>query len=116
MTIELSGKYVSLYCVLFLLNFALGPFIYLCCSNILTALVKLSDFFVCGKLSALSFSCYKVLPPVFFFELAYSHCGPHGNFLSLQELRMYNPKYLERPYIVVLNKIDLPEVCSFPSL
>lgn len=32
---------------------------------------------------------------------------------------MYNPEYLERPYVVVLNKIDLPEVCSFflpPSL
>lgn len=28
----------------------------------------------------------------------------------LQELRMYNPEYLERPYIVVLNKIDIPEV------
>ncbi|XP_057427811.1 probable GTP-binding protein OBGC2 isoform X2 [Lotus japonicus] len=27
-----------------------------------------------------------------------------------EELRMYNPEYLERPYIVVLNKIDLPEV------
>ncbi|XP_062099210.1 probable GTP-binding protein OBGC2 isoform X1 [Humulus lupulus] len=26
-----------------------------------------------------------------------------------EELRMYNPNYLERPYIVVLNKIDLPE-------
>ncbi|VAI38230.1 unnamed protein product [Triticum turgidum subsp. durum] len=25
------------------------------------------------------------------------------------ELRMYNPKYLERPYVVVLNKIDLPK-------
>lgn len=25
---------------------------------------------------------------------------------------MYNPDYLERPYIVVLNKIDLPEVCA----
>lgn len=25
---------------------------------------------------------------------------------------MYNPDYLERPYIVVLNKIDLPEVCG----
>ena len=23
---------------------------------------------------------------------------------------MYNPNYLERPYVVVLNKIDLPEV------
>ncbi|CAA6662755.1 unnamed protein product [Spirodela intermedia] len=27
-----------------------------------------------------------------------------------EELRMYNPSYLERPYIVVLNKIDLPKV------
>ncbi|XP_078437058.1 putative GTP-binding protein OBGC2 [Wolffia australiana] len=26
-----------------------------------------------------------------------------------EELRMYNPSYLERPYIVVLNKIDLPK-------
>ncbi|KAL6524726.1 hypothetical protein OROMI_030319, partial [Orobanche minor] len=26
-----------------------------------------------------------------------------------EELRMYNPDYLERPYIVVLNKIDVPE-------
>ncbi|XP_050213891.1 probable GTP-binding protein OBGC2 isoform X2 [Mercurialis annua] len=26
-----------------------------------------------------------------------------------EELRMYNPEYLERPYIVVLNKVDLPE-------
>ncbi|XP_056177342.1 probable GTP-binding protein OBGC2 isoform X4 [Syzygium oleosum] len=26
-----------------------------------------------------------------------------------EELRMYNPDYLERPYIVVLNKIDLPK-------
>ncbi|KAL1351674.1 hypothetical protein HN51_015565 [Arachis hypogaea] len=26
-----------------------------------------------------------------------------------EELRMYNPEYLERPYIVVLNKIDLSE-------
>ena len=25
-----------------------------------------------------------------------------------EELRMYNPAYLERPYVVVLNKIDLP--------
>jgi len=23
---------------------------------------------------------------------------------------MYNPDYLERPYVVVLNKIDLPQV------
>lgn len=33
-------------------------------------------------------------------------CG----FLFVQELRMYNPNYLQRPYIVVLNKIDVPEV------
>ncbi|XP_062165278.1 probable GTP-binding protein OBGC2 isoform X1 [Alnus glutinosa] len=34
-----------------------------------------------------------------------------------EELRMYNPEYLERPYIVVLNKIDLPEaVDRLPSL
>ncbi|XP_045792205.1 probable GTP-binding protein OBGC2 isoform X3 [Trifolium pratense] len=34
-----------------------------------------------------------------------------------EELRMYNPKYLERPYIVVLNKIDLPEVIDrLPTL
>ncbi|XP_074273360.1 putative GTP-binding protein OBGC2 [Silene latifolia] len=26
-----------------------------------------------------------------------------------EELRMYNPDYLERPYIVALNKIDLPQ-------
>ncbi|KAM1434454.1 hypothetical protein ACFX2I_042535 [Malus domestica] len=26
-----------------------------------------------------------------------------------EELRMYNPDYLERPYIVVFNKIDLPQ-------
>ena len=37
---------------------------------------------------------------------------PHCNFSVFQELRMYNPAYLERPYVVVLNKIDLPEVCS----
>ncbi|PNX71769.1 GTPase OBG, partial [Trifolium pratense] len=34
-----------------------------------------------------------------------------------EELRMYNPEYLERPYIVVLNKIDLPEVIDrLPTL
>lgn len=34
-----------------------------------------------------------------------------------EELRMYNPSYLERPYIVVLNKIDLPEARDrLPSL
>ncbi|KAG4962335.1 hypothetical protein GLYMA_14G070100v4 [Glycine max] len=26
-----------------------------------------------------------------------------------EELRMYNPEYLERPYVIILNKIDLPE-------
>ncbi|CAK9148229.1 unnamed protein product [Ilex paraguariensis] len=34
-----------------------------------------------------------------------------------EELRMYNPDYLERPYIVVLNKIDIPEaMLRLPSL
>ncbi|KAK7280702.1 hypothetical protein RJT34_25769 [Clitoria ternatea] len=34
-----------------------------------------------------------------------------------EELRMYNPEYLERPYIVILNKIDLPEARErLPSL
>ncbi|KAJ4823872.1 hypothetical protein Tsubulata_030322 [Turnera subulata] len=34
-----------------------------------------------------------------------------------KELRMYNPEYLLRPYIVVLNKIDLPEARDrIPSL
>ncbi|KAL5975082.1 hypothetical protein ACLOJK_031758 [Asimina triloba] len=34
-----------------------------------------------------------------------------------KELRMYNPEYLERPYVVVLNKIDLPEARDrLPSL
>ncbi|KAL9330479.1 hypothetical protein ACSQ67_000089 [Phaseolus vulgaris] len=34
-----------------------------------------------------------------------------------EELRMYNPAYLERPYVVVLNKIDLPEAKDrLPSL
>ncbi|KAK2971498.1 hypothetical protein RJ640_020904 [Escallonia rubra] len=34
-----------------------------------------------------------------------------------QELRMYNPDYLERPSIVVLNKIDIPEAIGrLPSL
>ena len=33
----------------------------------------------------------------------------------LQELRMYNPEYLERPYVVVLNKIDLPEVSPYTA-
>ncbi|KAL9395022.1 hypothetical protein Peur_014307 [Populus x canadensis] len=35
----------------------------------------------------------------------------------LQELRMYNFEYLERPDVVVLSKIDLPEARNrFPSL
>ncbi|KAJ9674825.1 hypothetical protein PVL29_024011 [Vitis rotundifolia] len=29
-----------------------------------------------------------------------------------EELRMYNPNYLERPYVVVLNKIDIPKAWS----
>ncbi|KAI3464900.1 hypothetical protein Pfo_021563 [Paulownia fortunei] len=34
-----------------------------------------------------------------------------------EELRMYNPDYLERPYIVVLNKIDIPEAIErLPNL
>lgn len=34
-----------------------------------------------------------------------------------EELRMYNPDYLERPYVVVLNKIDLPQARDrLPSL
>ncbi|KAI3989178.1 hypothetical protein MKX01_033214 [Papaver californicum] len=34
-----------------------------------------------------------------------------------EELRMYNPEYLERPFLVVLNKIDLPEAQDMlPSL
>ncbi|XP_050158872.1 probable GTP-binding protein OBGC2 [Malus sylvestris] len=34
-----------------------------------------------------------------------------------EELRMYNPDYLERPYIVVFNKIDLPQAKGrLPSL
>nr|CAB3492855.1 unnamed protein product [Digitaria exilis] len=34
-----------------------------------------------------------------------------------EELRMYNPQYLERPYVVVLNKIDLPKAHDrLPSL
>ncbi|RWR72967.1 GTP binding domain-containing protein [Cinnamomum micranthum f. kanehirae] len=34
-----------------------------------------------------------------------------------EELRLYNPSYLERPYIVVLNKIDIPEAMDrLPSL
>ena len=59
-----------------------------------------------------------VFSPAFLVMMCFSPleqsclCSLHGNSV-LQELRMYNPEYLERPYIVVLNKIDLPEVCSF---
>ncbi|PSS19812.1 GTP-binding protein [Actinidia chinensis var. chinensis] len=36
--------------------------------------------------------------------------NPVGDYRTVrEELRMYNPEYLERPYIVVLNKIDIPE-------
>ncbi|PHT35713.1 GTPase Obg [Capsicum baccatum] len=35
----------------------------------------------------------------------------------MQELRMYNPEYLDRPYLVVLNKIDKPEaIYRLPTL
>lgn len=35
---------------------------------------------------------------------------PVNDYMTVkEELRMYNPEYLERPSIVVLNKIDLPE-------
>ncbi|KAI5062245.1 hypothetical protein GOP47_0022784 [Adiantum capillus-veneris] len=34
-----------------------------------------------------------------------------------EELQMYNPDYLERPHIVVLNKLDIPEAeARFESL
>ncbi|XP_020586926.1 probable GTP-binding protein OBGC2 [Phalaenopsis equestris] len=36
--------------------------------------------------------------------------NPVNDYMTVkEELRMYNPEYLERPYVVVLNKIDLPE-------
>ncbi|GKU90025.1 hypothetical protein SLEP1_g4076 [Rubroshorea leprosula] len=38
---------------------------------------------------------------------------PVNDYITVrEELRMYNPNYLERPYIVVLNKIDLPQASS----
>ncbi|CAL4927854.1 unnamed protein product [Urochloa decumbens] len=41
----------------------------------------------------------------------------HDYKIVREELRMYNPQYLERPYVVVLNKIDLPKVhFNFKSL
>ncbi|KAG5542388.1 hypothetical protein RHGRI_022055 [Rhododendron griersonianum] len=44
--------------------------------------------------------------------------NPIGDYRTVrEELRMYNPEYLERPYIVVLNKIDIPEATDrLPSL
>ncbi|KAK1278877.1 GTP-binding protein [Acorus gramineus] len=36
--------------------------------------------------------------------------NPFNDYKTIrEELRMYNPSYLDRPYIVVLNKIDIPE-------
>ncbi|KAF3790502.1 putative GTP-binding protein [Nymphaea thermarum] len=36
--------------------------------------------------------------------------NPVKDFITVrEELRMYNPDYLNRPHVVVLNKIDLPE-------
>ncbi|CAO2174034.1 unnamed protein product [Urochloa humidicola] len=41
----------------------------------------------------------------------------HDYKIIREELRMYNPQYLEQPYVVVLNKIDLPKVhLNFKSL
>ncbi|CAA3003780.1 probable GTP-binding OBGC2 [Olea europaea subsp. europaea] len=43
---------------------------------------------------------------------------PVGDYRTVkEELRMYNPNYLERPYIVVLNKVDIPKAMDrLPSL
>lgn len=43
---------------------------------------------------------------------------PVNDYMTVkEELRMYNPEYLERPFIVVLNKIDLPEALDkLPSI
>lgn len=52
---------------------------------------------------------HKVVPLLLlssFNDLLYTNYKLH----ILQELRMYNPNYLGRPYVVVLNKIDLPKV------
>lgn len=51
-----------------------------------------------------------------FLSVANFFTAPSKLVVNLQELRMYNPEYLERPYIVVLNKIDLPEVCPYVAL
>ncbi|XP_015884910.3 probable GTP-binding protein OBGC2 isoform X2 [Ziziphus jujuba] len=44
--------------------------------------------------------------------------NPVNDYLTVkEELRMYNPDYLKRPYVVVLNKIDLPKAKDrIPSL
>lgn len=35
---------------------------------------------------------------------------PSSDFWAVrEELRMYNPAYCEKPYIVALNKMDLPD-------
>ena len=49
----------------------------------------------------------KIMLPISHVLNDYTNC----RLYNLQELRMYNANYLERPYIVVLNKIDIPEVC-----
>ncbi|TMW92138.1 hypothetical protein EJD97_013458 [Solanum chilense] len=43
---------------------------------------------------------------------------PVGDYRTVkEELRMYNPEYLDRPYLVVLNKIDKPEAIDrLPTL
>ncbi|KAG5613388.1 hypothetical protein H5410_024669 [Solanum commersonii] len=43
---------------------------------------------------------------------------PVGDYRTVkEELRMYNPEYLDRPYLVVLNKIDKPEaIDKLPTL
>ncbi|KAF7829622.1 putative GTP-binding protein OBGC2 [Senna tora] len=62
----------------------------------------------------------KVICDQLFLSFSWSylaHAMVSMGILFLQELRMYNPEYLERPYIVVLNKIDLPEAkARLPSL
>lgn len=58
--------------------------------------------------------------PIFLVEMSFpflsvfnpAHALTMTILLFLQELRMYNPEYLDRPYVVILNKIDLPEVCG----
>lgn len=39
--------------------------------------------------------------------------GPVGDYLAVrEELRLYNPEYVERPHVLALNKIDLPGVAE----